>query len=51
MVKVQRFLTEQRQALVIGLTVLLILAEAFRFISSNNLMYQILMAIAGGILS
>lgn len=47
MVKVQRFLTEQRQALVIGLTVLLILAEAFRFISSNNLMYQILMAIAG----
>lgn len=47
MVKVQRFLTEQRQALVIGLTVLLILAEAFRFISSNNLMYQILMATAG----
>ena len=47
MVKVQRFLTEQRQALVIGLTVLLILAEAFRFIGSNNLMYQILMAIAG----
>lgn len=47
MVKVQRFLTEQRQALVIGLTVLLILAEVFRFISSNNLMYQILMAIAG----
>ena len=37
MVKVQRFLTEQLQALVNAVTVIVIQAEALRLISTKNL--------------
>lgn len=47
MVKIQRFFTEYRKQIVIGTTILLILAEFFHFIIIMNLPYKIIMAVVG----
>lgn len=47
MVKVQRFYTKNKRRIVLLLTILLLIAEFFHYGVSNNLIYQILMGIAG----
>lgn len=47
MVKIQQFFTKYRRSIVVVTTVMLVLAEAARFGAHSQLVYQIIMAIAG----
>lgn len=47
MVKVQRFYTKNKRRIILLLTILLLLAEFFHYSVSNDLIYQIIMGIAG----
>ena len=47
MVKIQQFLTKHRQGLVILMTILLVLAEAARWLGQMSLAYQVIMALTG----
>lgn len=47
MVKIQQFFTKYRRSIVVVTTVMLVLAEAARFDAHSQLVYQIIMAIAG----
>ncbi|MCI1974719.1 MAG: cation-transporting P-type ATPase, partial [Limosilactobacillus sp.] len=47
MVKIQRFFADYRKQIVMGTTILLILAEFFHFIIVMNLPYQVIMAVVG----
>lgn len=47
MVKVQRFYTKNKRRIILLLTILLLIAEFFHYSVSNDLIYQIIMGIAG----
>lgn len=47
MVKVQQFFTQHRQAIVILMTVLLVIAEAARWLGEMTVVYQVTMAVVG----
>ena len=47
MVKVQQFFTQHRQAIVILMTVLLVIAEAARWLGQVTVVYQVIMAAVG----